>query len=399
MARTARPSPAVSDPRRLTLGLGLNQLLSWATSFYAPAVITSAAAAELELPSAQLMGGFSAALLVAGVCAPRIGRWIDRQGGRGPLAASTLVLAAGLTCLAGAQGLASWYAGWGLLGLGMALGLYDAAFATAGRLLGLSAGPVITGITLIAGFASTLGWPLGMALLPQLGWRGLLLAYAGLQLLVNLPLVLACLPRGLPPPVPKPTAAPGPAPGRLSAASVMLACLAGFFTLRWFMTSAIAAHILPLIGGLGLEGGQAMLAAMLIGPGQVLGRLLEWRLAGRIGPLARARLGALLFPLGAPLLLLGGPAGICGFMLLYGMSNGILTVNRGSLPLLVCGPAGYAARLGWLAVPVLLAQAVAPTLAAPAVSALPAGAMLLACCGVAGVATLLLLPLKAWKAE
>ena len=63
----------------------------------------------------------------------------------------------------------------------MACGLYDAAFATAGVLLGKDAGPAITGITLFAGFASTVFWSLGAALIGTLGWRGLLLLYATLQ--------------------------------------------------------------------------------------------------------------------------------------------------------------------------------------------------------------------------
>ena len=61
-------------------------------------------------------------------------------------------------------------AGWTIIGTGMAMGLYDAAFATAGGLLGKQAGPTITGITLVAGFASTVFWTLGAALIG--GWAG-----------------------------------------------------------------------------------------------------------------------------------------------------------------------------------------------------------------------------------
>jgi hypothetical protein len=134
---------------------------------------------------------------------------------------------------------------------------------------------------------------------------------------------------------------------------------------------------------------------MLIGPGQVTGRLLEWRLASHIGVLWRARLGALLFPAGALLLLSGSPYAAFGFALLYGMSNGILTINRGTLPMLVFGPAGYAALLGWIALPVLLAQAAAPAMAAPFIAALPATGLLVGSGCVAGLAACLLLPLRA----
>jgi hypothetical protein len=396
MIRGPEPDGAPAIPTwRLTVALGTNQLLSWGTTFYLPAVITGTAARDLATTQAGILGAFSWSLLVTGICAPRVGKWIGRNGGRGTLAASTIVLAAGLAVLAAAPDLAGWYAGWTVLGAGMALGLYDAAFATAGTLLGPAVSPVITGVTLIAGFASTVGWPAGAELLRLLGWRGMLLAYAGVQLAVNLPLVVAMIPRG--PVVQAQTEVSADHSSSRRERHAAIAGLAGFFTIRWFLTSAIATHVLHLMAGLGLTAREALAAAMLIGPGQVAGRLLEWVLAGRIGVLTRARLGALLFPAGALVLGFGGPASALIFAVLYGMSNGILTVNRGTLPMLVLGPQGYAALLGWLALPVLLAQAAAPPLSAPLVEALAANMVLLLAGGVAFGAALLLLPLRLWQ--
>ncbi len=379
--------------RRLTLGLGAAQLVTWATTFYLPAVFAAPAGASLSAAPAAVLGAFSGSLLLAGLCAPRIGRHIERHGGRGVLATGAGATAAGLLLLAAAPGLPAWYGGWAVLGLGMACGLYDAAFATVGRLLGDAAPPVITGITLMAGFASTVGWPAGAALVAAIGWRATLAAYAALQLGLVLPLVLAVVPAAA---APTPaTAAPARhAGGPALRADRTLACLAGFFTLRWLITSALAVSILPLLRGLGLTPGWAVLVAAMIGPGQVAGRVLEWSLAGRLGVLTRARLGAALFPGGVALLAAAGPAAAPAFALLYGMSNGILTINRGTLPLALFGPAGYAARLGWLAMPVLLAQATAPTLAAPLTAALSSSSVLLLAGALAGAGGLLLLPLR-----
>jgi hypothetical protein len=259
-------------------------------------------------------------------------------------------------------------------------------------------------VTLMGGFASSVGWPTGAALVELVGWRGTLVAYAGVQLAVNLPLVLALVPRGAPAgsaaaPAQRPGSGTGPDSGPSRARGLLLACLAGFFTIRWFVTSALAVAILPLLGGMGLSAPEAVAAAALIGPGQVAGRLLEWSAAGRFGLMGRAGLGATLAPVGFALLmfgrgLLGGPAAACGFALLYGMSNGILTINRGTLPLAIFGPHGYAALIGWLAVPVLLAQAAAPTLTAPFVTSLPASAVFAAAGLLAGAAMLLLIPLR-----
>jgi hypothetical protein len=170
--------------------------------------------------------------------------------------------------------------------------------------------------------------------------------------------------------------------------------LGAYFTLRWFVTSAIGVFVLQLLQSLGAAPEQAILVAALIGPGQVAGRVAEWALGGRVNLLTRARLAAALSPLSLLVLLLGGPVAAPAFALLYGMSNGILTINRGSLPMALFGPAGYASLLGWLAVPVLLAQASAPTLAAPLLDALAPSGVVIAAAAATALAVLLLLPLR-----
>ncbi len=383
---------SASIPRvRLGAALGINQTISWGTTFYAPAVIARPVAATLHQPEFTILAAFSWALLVAGFCAPRAGRWIDRHDGRAALLASILVIAAGQVVLATSPGPAMWFAGWTIIGAGMAMGLYNSAFATAAGLLGEEAGPTITGITLFAGFASTVFWTLGAALIGWLQWRGLLLCYAGLMLLVNLPMVWLLVPRAPPRAARKTAATAAPRSPEDRRAVLLLGC---FFGLRWFITSAIAVHVLPLFTGLGLTRAEAVGVAALIGPGQVAGRILEWTFGPRMDLLVRARLAALLFPLGVLLLLEGGLVATTGFAVLYGMSNGIMTINRGTLPLALFGPAGYAAMLGWLAVPVLLGQAVAPAVSAPLVNALPALDVFLMCGAAAAVAVLFLLPLR-----
>jgi hypothetical protein len=376
--------------RRLALVLGLNQTMTWGMTFYLPAVIAVPASRDLGRSTFSLLGAFSLALLISAACAPRVGRWIDLNGGRGSIAASIAVLALGQVVLALAPNLTVWYLGWTILGFGMAMGLYDAAFATAGTLLGRDAAPTITGITLLAGFASTVFWSFGSAIIGATGWRGLLLIYAGIMLCINLPMVLALLPRldrNL-----KETAQA--MIERTPVSRVTVVCLASFFTLRWFITSAIAVHILALLHGIGLNAAEAVVVASLIGPGQVAGRVLEWTIGRRFGLLFRARIAALLFPIGAAILPIGGPVAATAFAMLYGMSNGIMTINRGTLPLALFGPNGYATILGWLAVPVQLAQAAAPALAAPVVAALPALWVFLIAGGLGLVAVLLLLPLR-----
>src|SRR3546814_12226372 len=98
-------------------------------------------------------------MLLTAFIGPTVGRRIDRVGGRGVLTASSLVFACGLALLGAAPNLAVFALGWGVIGLGMGMGLYEAAFATLTAIYGRNARNAITGITLLAGFARTIFWP------------------------------------------------------------------------------------------------------------------------------------------------------------------------------------------------------------------------------------------------
>ncbi|MGB3290049.1 MAG: MFS transporter, partial [Burkholderiaceae bacterium] len=168
--------------------LGLTQTLAWASSYYLPAMLAESMARDLALPVQAVFGAFSAALVLAALIGPFGGRCIDRYGGRPVLLASNLIYAAGLSCLAWSPNVALFLIGWLLIGAGMGIGLYEAAFSTVVKLYGNQARNAITGITLFAGFASTVGWPLSAWLEVEFGWRTACLAWAGLHLFFGLPL-------------------------------------------------------------------------------------------------------------------------------------------------------------------------------------------------------------------
>ena len=142
------------------LALGTTQTLGWASSFYLPAILGDRIAADLGMSSTWFFAAFSASLVISALVGPRVGRTVDAIGGREVLAVSNVVFAVGLAILAFAHSQATLWLAWLILGLGMGVGLYDTAFAALGRIYGLEARSAITGITLLAGFASTVGWPL-----------------------------------------------------------------------------------------------------------------------------------------------------------------------------------------------------------------------------------------------
>jgi MFS family permease len=200
---------ALGRPGTVT-ALGLAQTLAWASSYYLPAMLAAPMARDLGVSMPTVFAAFSMALIVSALLGPRAGRAIDRWGGRPVLMGTSVVFAVGLAALGLAQGPVGLFAAWVVMGIGMGSGLYEAAFAALVRLYGKDSRGTITGITLFAGFASTVGWPLSTLLESQVGWRGACYAWAALHLLVGLPLN-ALLPRA-----PAMDAAPAAASGSAS---------------------------------------------------------------------------------------------------------------------------------------------------------------------------------------
>src|SRR6202790_4173476 len=178
----------------IILALGTTQTLAWASSYYLPAILADPIARDLGVSSNWIFAAFSASLVVSAVLGPRLGRQIALVGGRSVLSISNLTLAAGLALLGFAYSIAMLIVAWLLLGIGMALGLYDAAFAALGRIYGDAARRSITGITLIAGFASTVGWPLTAWGLQNIGWRDTCFGWALAPILLGRPLYCLLLP-------------------------------------------------------------------------------------------------------------------------------------------------------------------------------------------------------------
>ena len=155
----------------IILALGTTQTLAWASSYYLPAILADPIARDLGVSPNWIFAAFSASLVISALLGPHVGRQIDLVGGRQVLSISNLTLAAGLAVLGATYSIPGLIVAWLLLGVGMGFGLYDAAFAALGRIYGNSARRAITGITLMAGFASTVGWPLTAFGLQNLGWR------------------------------------------------------------------------------------------------------------------------------------------------------------------------------------------------------------------------------------
>ncbi|KQT09204.1 MFS transporter [Methylobacterium sp. Leaf399] len=342
--------------------LGIVQILSWGSSFYLLGVLATPIAADTGWPLTWIVGGLSAGLLVAGLVSPTVGRTIARHGGRPVLASAAVAMATGLVVLALAPNLTVFLLAWLFLGLGMGMGLYDPAFATLGRLYGAQARPAIATLTLWGGFASTVSWPLSALLVEAIGWRGTCLAYAGLQLAVSLPLVLSTIP---PPatPAPGPDVRQKPVPVLAERERRAFVVMAGILVLGGTVMTMVSVHLLTLLQARAVPLASAVAFGALIGPAQVGARLLEMAGRGRHHPLWTLTAAMSLVAVGIALLAVEVPfVGLA--LVLYGAGNGIYSIARGTVPLVLFGPERYAPLIGLLARPGLMAQAAAPLVGA-----------------------------------
>jgi MFS family permease len=339
----------------LILALGTTQTLAWASSYYIPAILADPIGRDLGVSSNWIFAAFSAALVISAFIGPRVGRQIDLVGGRSVLCISNLALAAGLVLLGFSYSIPVLVVAWLVLGVGMGMGLYDAAFGALGRIYGEGARRAITGITLLAGFASTVGWPLTALGLETIGWRNTCFAWAAAHIVLGLPLNFFMLPA-----VAGAKAAVANAVKPHIPIDRPMILLAFAFACAWTVTGAMAAHFPRILEAAGATSVQAIAAGALIGPAQVAARIFEASFLSRYHPLVSSRLACITHPIGAAIVGIFGGGAASVFAVFHGSGNGILTIARGTLPLAIFGSKNYAYRLGLIGAPSRMAQAVAP---------------------------------------
>jgi MFS family permease len=353
---------AFTGPWRGVIVLGVTQILAWGAIFYPPVLTVPFIAAERGWSMTFAMGGFSLALLTAGLVSPRVGQLIDRYGGHRVMPVGSLLAALGLVLLAYVAHPAAYLAVWMLLGVATAAALYDPAFATLGRIFGAAARRPITALTLAGGFASTVSWPATHVLIDAVGWRGTYLVYAAVLALVAAPLHAFALPRTRADPrapVDGPENRPStvlPPRGRL------FVLVAAAFTAYAFVPSGLSAHLLAIFGRAGIDAASVVTIGALFGPAQVAARIGELLFARRVHPLVVARFAIGLLLLAFVLLALAGLsiAAAATFAVMFGMANGLITIARGAVPLALFGAAGYGHLIGRIGRTALAMQAIAP---------------------------------------
>lgn len=335
--------------------LGMLQILVWGGSFFLMAVMADPISRDTGWPSQWVYGALSLSLMVSALVAPWSSRLIARYGGRPQMAASGAMVALGLLIMGASHALAWFLVAWAVIGIGMAMGLYEALFATLGGLYGEGAGKAITGITLIAGFASTLSWPAVALGIEHIGWRATCVCYALLLLVVVAPLYWRVLPEGGRVELPARSQAQASTMGVERSLYLMLTSM---FAIGAIIMTAIAVQLVAVLQGLGHSLPMAIGLAAMLGPSQVASRVLQI-LAGKRHPIWTA-LAWVSLVLAGLLIVAFVPAATAVGLLIFGCGNGLRAIVRGLLPLALMPPDQYVLLMGRMSRPALIGQAVTP---------------------------------------
>lgn len=361
------PAPVKGRGLGLIFALGVTQVVGYGTLYYAFAVLAPNMTASFGWAPEWTYGGFAVGLLAGGSIAPFIGRLIDRYGTRPVMAAGSFLAALSLLGLAETRGPIGYFAAMVALSMVSTMVFYDAAFAALTQARGAGARRAISQLTLIGGFASTIFWPLTTALLGQFDWREIYRIYALLHLGLCVPLHLFALPGRVRRPIaaaPAAGAATDPAERYLAGDARKRAffLLAFAFSLQGFVISAMSVHMLTLLQGLGLSAAVAVGIGAVVGPSQVAGRFVEMLFGASLSPVTTAWVSAVLMPIGFLLLMTGHTTAMLAGLsaIAYGVSMGLGSIVRGTVPLQLFGPVGYGAMLGKLSAPGLAVKAAAP---------------------------------------
>lgn len=335
--------------------LGMLQILVWGGSFFLMAVMADPISRDTGWPSQWVYGALSLSLMVSALVAPWSSRLIARYGGRPQMAASGAVVAVGLLIMGASHALGWFLVAWAVIGIGMAMGLYEALFATLGGLYGEGAGKAITGITLIAGFASTLSWPAVALGIEHIGWRATCVCYALVLLVVVAPLYWRVLPEGGRVELPARSQAQASTTGVQRSLYLMLTSM---FAIGAIIMTAIAVQLVAVLQGLGHSLPMAIGLAAMLGPSQVASRVLQI-LAGKRHPIWTA-LAWVSLVLAGLLMVAFVPAATALGLLIFGCGNGLRAIVRGLLPLALMPPDQYVLLMGRMSRPALIGQAVTP---------------------------------------
>ena len=370
-AKSARSDGILGDPMTIAVvALGITQITAWGTSYYCLGVLAGSIGSEFGWTRGFVFLGFTVSVLTMAFISTLVGRLIDRHGGRLMMSIGSIIVAFGLFLLSLVQAEWAYLAIWVLIGVGMRLCLYDAAFAAIVQVVPTRGRMAISYLTLFGAFASSVFWVVGHYLDEALGWRQTLVVFAVLNIVLCLPLHWFGLARreavgatnAGAAPRPGSMSVPPPLEGRARKIGIVLFAL--IMSLNGFVFGIVSVQLVPLLEGAGLAAATAVWLASMKGVAQFAGRVVEISLGRNLSPIVVARVSMVAMVAAFALLYASGGlfALLFAFTFLMGAAQGVLSIVRGTVPLALFGAQGYGAVTGLIATPILFVSACAPTI-------------------------------------
>ena len=353
--------------RQIVWPLAIAETIVWAAMFYSFPALILVWERDLGWSKTELSGALTLSLVAAAVLAPVVGRLIDHGFGRFVFTGCTLAGAVLLVLLSTVTELWQFYVIWLGLGIAMAGALYEACFAVLTRAMGLRAKRAITLVTLIAGFAGTVSFPSAYVLVGFVGWRGAVVVFAVVVALIAAPLIwwgVSLAEQSSESKMHPASRGTGEALRVLRSATFWL--LAISFAMIALEHGILLTHLLPLLDERGIQAETAILAASMIGPMQVAGRLAMIAAERHVTILTIAAVSYVAMGIAA-LSLLGAaaiPVLLVAFVLFQGSGYGITSIVRPVVTAEFLGRKNFGVISGLLALPFIAATAAAPTIAA-----------------------------------
>lgn len=353
----------IAVPRRRWLipSLGLTQIIGWGSMFYAYGVLMQPMEAELQTSRSVVVGAYSIALLISGCLSTLAGAVVDRFGGRLLMTCGTLLAAAMLILLGNVRSVFTLYLVWAGIGVAMSATLYQSSFAVLTQVFGSNYRRAITSLTLFGGFASTVFWPLTQALSDHVGWRETWLIYAAVNLLICFPIHVS-----LPDYLPAVDSSSEAEKSKSGLAAILrersFYLLTAAVTFNALVFSAMSLHLMSILQSRGISPSYAAAIGAMVGPMQVIGRILETTIGRKSSSYKVGIVAMWLLPLALALLFAPNQWLVIYifFAAMYGISNGVMTIVRGTLPAELYGRENYGAVSGAMAAPVMVAIAAGP---------------------------------------
>lgn len=376
-------------PVAAIVALGVTQNIGYGTLYYSFSILAPDMAADFAWSTEWIFGALSVALLIGGLTAPWLGGLFDRIGAGRIMTIGSAIAAVALAACAFATSKSAYVVA--LIAIQVAANLvqYGAAFALLVQIRPHVASRSITYLTLLAGFASTMFWPITTALHAHISWQNIYLLYAGLNLFICLP-IHASLSHGVTARRSTTKAPPQRVEGILPPEQrrAGFALMVTAFSLLSLSSAAVLVHMVPLLSGLGL-GTTAALVGTLFGPSQVASRLINMVFGKNLPALSLAIVAAVLIPGGTLILLALAPSvpGAMVFAVIFGMGNGLLSIVAGTLPLYLFGSDGYGKLQGKTMASKLVLSALAPFVMASAMAnfSIPVSLIVVAILGGAAI--------------